>query len=107
MEASFALSDASTTVVPVPLFNSSGGATLNASDVWGQDLPWARSVEDPWSLKSKNNPQYAQWTPVRRGPEQVSAAFGLDDVVQLAEPAGGPIHSQFIGRMRVGHNASK
>jgi hypothetical protein len=66
----------------VPVFEASGGATLNASDVWGQDLTWARSVDDPWSLR-KRNTAYASWQMQTRPQADVAALFGLPDVVQL------------------------
>ena len=66
----------------VPVFEATGGATLNASDVWGEDVPWARSVADPWSLKKKNTP-YATWDPQTRPQSRVAELFGLPDVVLL------------------------
>ena len=73
--------------VAVPVFEASGGATLNASDVRkgvkaGSDMPWARSVKDPWSLQPKNT-RYASWSARKRTPKQVAQAFGLPDVVTL------------------------
>ncbi len=66
----------------VPVFEASGGATLNASDVWGKDLAWARSVDDSWSLRKRNSP-YASWEMQTRPQADVAALFGLPDVVQL------------------------
>lgn len=63
-------------------FSSSGGRTENSEDVWGGTLPWARSVDDHWSLDPTVNPSLALWT---RDPTQaqVAAVFGLPDVVKL------------------------
>ncbi|HQR80137.1 MAG TPA: N-acetylmuramoyl-L-alanine amidase [Actinomycetota bacterium] len=69
-------------VIDIPVFESTGGATLNGADVWGKAVPWARSVEDPWSLQAKNTP-YAAWSMQTRAQSQVAQLFGLPDVVQL------------------------
>jgi SpoIID/LytB domain protein len=68
--------------VDIPVFDSSGGATSNAADVWGTDVPWLKSVEDPWSLKPKNTP-YATWDQQTRAQSAVAKVFGLSDVVRL------------------------
>jgi len=68
--------------VDVPLFDATGGATLNASDVWGQEVAWLRSATDPWSLRPKNS-SYATWSPQTRPQADVAALFGLPDVVLL------------------------
>lgn len=65
-----------------PLFDSTGGATSNASDVWGKDVPWLKSAEDPWSLQSKNT-QYSNWDQQTRSQADVAKVFGLSDVVRL------------------------
>lgn len=82
--------------VPVPLFGSTGGATLNGEDVWDSPTPWARSVDDPWSLQKGNNPQYAAWSPQIRAQGAVAAAFGLPDVQSIDfsdRVAGGAVGS--------------
>ncbi|MEZ5186672.1 MAG: hypothetical protein R2720_13080 [Candidatus Nanopelagicales bacterium] len=66
----------------VPVFDSTGGATLNSKDVLGQDIAWLRSESDPWSLKSKNT-RYASWDQQTRPQSQVAQLFGLPDVVLL------------------------
>lgn len=68
--------------VDVPLFEASGGATLNASEVRESDVPYARSADDPWSLKPKNS-EYAIWKPQTRPQADVAELFDLPDVVQL------------------------
>lgn len=68
--------------INVPLFDSTGGATLNSKDVWGEDLPWARSVADPWSLQSKNT-SYSSWDVQTRSHDRVAELFGLPDVALL------------------------
>jgi SpoIID/LytB domain protein len=69
-------------VVDVPVIDSTGGATLNAADVWGKDVAFLRSVEDPWSLESKNT-SYAAWSQQTRSQGKVAALFGLPDVVKI------------------------
>ena len=68
--------------VSVPVFEATGGATLNSVDVRGEDLPWARSASDPWSLKKKNT-SFASWATQTRPQSQVAQLFGLPDVVLL------------------------
>ena len=68
--------------VLVPVIDSTGGATLNASDVWGEDVAWLRSAADPWSLKKKNTSYYV-WDLQTRPQKDVAALFGLPDVVLL------------------------
>ena len=75
-------------------FSSSGGRTQNSEDVWTSALPWARSVDDHWSLDPAVNPTYADWG-ADRTQAQVAAAFGLADVVKVAlssRTAGGGVH---------------
>jgi hypothetical protein len=94
-------------VIEVPVFDSTGGATLNAADVWGEDLPWARSAEDPWSLDRKNT-QYATWARQSRSQEQVSALFGLEDIVRLdlrSRLAGGAV-AQAVATDATGRTAT-
>lgn len=74
-------------------FSSSGGRTQNSEDVWVSVLPWARSVDDHWSLDPAVNPTYAGWG-VDRTQAQVAAAFGLADVVKISlasRTAGGGV----------------
>lgn len=61
--------------------SSSGGRTQNNEDVWGgMPLPYLRSVDDPWSLRTAN--PRANWSVVRDGPV-LASAFGLPDVARL------------------------
>ena len=69
-------------IVDVPVIDSTGGATLNASDVWGKDLAYLRSASDPWSLQARNS-TYADWRAQTRTQAQVAAAFGLPDVAKI------------------------
>ena len=68
--------------VDVPLIEASGGATLNAADVWGQDVAYLRSATDPWSLQTKNS-SYASWQQQTRAQNTVAQVFGLPDVVRI------------------------
>ena len=61
--------------------SSSGGRTQNNEDVWGGTaLPYLRSVDDPWSLRTVN--PRANWS-VLRADTAVASAFGLPDVARL------------------------
>ena len=40
--------------VSVPVFEATGGSDPEQRRCAGEDLPWARSASDPWSLKKKN-----------------------------------------------------
>ena len=62
-------------------FSSGGGATQNASDVWGGSLPWAVSVDDHWSMDPSVG--WSVWNPRVRTQAQVAAVFGLPNVVRL------------------------
>jgi SpoIID/LytB domain protein len=62
--------------------SSSGGRTENSEDVWSAAVPYARSVDDPWSLDpASGNPNIA-WTKTVDA-STVAAAFGLPDVATL------------------------
>lgn len=60
---------------PIRAFYSSsnGGASQASADQWGGDLPYVRSVADPWSL-SEDNPNRS-WT-VTVSQADMSSAFG-------------------------------
>ncbi len=68
--------------VDVPVIEATGGATLNAADVWGTDVAYLRSADDPWSLETKNT-SYATWSQQTRTQSAVAGLFGLTDVVRL------------------------
>jgi len=82
--------------IPAFYFSSSGGRTQNSEDVWGGKLPWARSVDDHWSLNPKyNDSGNAAW---RKSLSQANldAAFGLSHisrVVVVSRSAGGTVKS--------------
>jgi len=66
-------------------FTSSGGHTQDIGQVWGTELPWLKSVADPWSLDQTLNPKYATWS--RSVSQAVMAkAFVLPDVVAVQFP---------------------
>ena len=72
------------TVITAYYTDSTGGFTQNNEDVWGDaPLPWARSVDDHWSLDPRNSPSFAHWRPRVRSQQAVAAAFGLPDVVSV------------------------
>ena len=59
---------------------SSGGRTNASRDVWGGDLPYAQSVDDPWSLHA-DNPNRS-WT-VTIPQATMAKAFGVSEVYRL------------------------
>lgn len=67
---------------PIRAFYSSsnGGASQASADEWGGDLPYVRSVADPWSL-SEENPNRS-WT-VTIGQSDMAQAFGVGDVWKI------------------------
>ena len=67
---------------PIRAFYSSsnGGASQSSADEWGGDLPYVRSVADPWSL-SEDNPNRS-WT-VTVAQADMARAFGVGDVFKL------------------------
>ena len=69
--------------------SSSGGATQASVDQWGGDLPYVRSVADPWSL-SEDNPNRS-WTVTVDQPRmaQAFAAAAVQQVDVIArDPSG-------------------
>ena len=64
---------------PIRAFYSSsnGGASQASADQWGGDLPYVRSVADPWSL-SEDNPN-REWS-VTVGQVDMAQAFGVGEV---------------------------
>ncbi|MEO8555939.1 MAG: SpoIID/LytB domain-containing protein [Actinomycetota bacterium] len=67
-------------------FSSSGGRTRNSEDVWSAALPYARSVDDRWSVDPAINPNYAAWTRTASIPTLMSL-FGLSDIASVAVSA--------------------
>ena len=79
--------------VPVDalFFSASGGRTRNSEDVWSAALPYARSVDDHWSLDKTINPSYAAWSRLASVPTLLRL-FGLPDLSSVwvsARDAGG------------------
>lgn len=73
------------TPITTYFFTSSGGHTQNIGEVWGAQLPWLKSVADPWSLDQGLDPKYSAWS--RSIPQAlVAKAFALSDVVELKFP---------------------
>jgi SpoIID/LytB domain protein len=60
-------------VAQVFYFSSSGGRTANAVDVYGNDVPYLVSVDDPWDVASP----YHRWTPRQLTGLELAKAFGL------------------------------
>jgi len=58
-------------------FSSSGGKTLSALDVFGEDLPYLVSVDDPWDETSPNH----RWETRVLGGQQLARRLGLQGAV--------------------------
>ena len=72
------------TVITAYYTDSTGGFTQNNEDVWGDaPVPWARSVDDHWSLDPRNSPSFAHWRPRLRSQQAMASAFGLPNVVSV------------------------
>jgi SpoIID/LytB domain protein len=67
-------------LVKAYFYSSSGGRTQNSEEVWSANLPWLRSVDDPWSLRS-DNPNRSWTTSVSQ--VALATAFALPDVQSL------------------------
>jgi peptidoglycan hydrolase-like amidase len=65
-------------VAQTPYFSSSGGRTLSALDVFGNDAPYLRSVADPWDAAS---PHHA-WAPRSLAPRRLARALDLRSPVE-------------------------
>jgi stage II sporulation protein D len=60
--------------------SSSGGRTQNSEDVWTSAVPYLRSVDDHWGIRS-SNPNYRWLSRPDKG--ALASAFGLGDVARL------------------------
>jgi len=60
-------------------FSSSGGRTRSAVDVYGNDFPYLRAVDDPWDAVPEN-PNY-RWQPVTLTAKKLAAALKLGSPV--------------------------
>jgi stage II sporulation protein D len=58
-------------------FSSSGGRTISSLDMFGSDLPYLVSVDDPWDETSPNH----AWEPKLMSGSQLAKRFGLSDAV--------------------------
>lgn len=68
-------------------FSSSGGRTISSLDVFGLDLPYLVSVDDPWDTASPNH----AWAPQLLTGAQLAARFGLKNpVADVADVPGAP-----------------
>lgn len=75
------LTDSSGSLLQAYYFSSSGGRTSNSEDVWGATLPWARGVDDRFSLNAPGN-SMKSWS---RALTQARAAqlFGMKNIVSI------------------------
>jgi stage II sporulation protein D len=64
-------------VAQVFYFSSSGGRTASAVDVYGSDVPYLVSVEDPWDELSPNH----RWESRQLTGRELAKAFGLSGAV--------------------------
>jgi stage II sporulation protein D len=68
-------------------FSSSGGKTLSALDAFGEDLPYLRSVDDPWDEVSPNH----RWQTRVLGAQQLARRLGLrGSVTDVSYEPGSP-----------------
>ena len=70
---------------PIPAFYTAatGGKTSSAQEVWGgSNYPWAKSVDDHWSLDAPGNP-YRRWN-VLISQARAQEIFGLDNIMTVA-----------------------
>jgi len=66
--------------------SSTGGRTRDAASVWGSDVPYLRSVDDPWSVDRTINPRYSAWTRTV-AVSRLCTVFGLADLASIAVTA--------------------
>ncbi|MCP2266096.1 SpoIID/LytB domain-containing protein [Promicromonospora thailandica] len=62
-------------------FSSSGGRTAHSEDVWASEVPYERSVADPYSLRAPGN-GHASWSRrlTQKGAQRL---FGLSEVASI------------------------
>lgn len=80
--------------IPAWFFARSNGKTENSEDVWGSPRPWAKSVEDQFSLDPLAGPQFRWSVPVSAA--QLATLFKLPDVVKVrvaTRNAGGSVRT--------------
>ena len=73
---------------PIPAFYTAatGGRTSSSADVWGgAGYPWARGVDDRWSLTVDGNP-YRTWS-VTASQSRMNQIFGVSDIMSVAVSA--------------------
>ena len=63
--------------------SSTGGHTRASENVWGGVLPYARSVDDHWSLQKTNNPLASWQVPVTTDRLRASVFPGLPDIARF------------------------
>jgi SpoIID/LytB domain protein len=69
-------------------FARSNGKTENSEDVWGSPRPWAKSVEDQFSIDPLAGPQVSWSVPVSAS--QLARLFKLPDVVKVQVASRNP-----------------
>ena len=63
-------------------YSSSGGRTANSEDVWFTALPWARGVDDAYSLKAPGNTMKTWFRTLTQA--QAQKLFGARDISTIA-----------------------
>ena len=63
--------------------SSTGGQTRASENVWGGVLPYARSVDDHWSLQKTNNPMASWQVPVTTDRLRASVFPALPDIARF------------------------
>ena len=69
-------------VADATYFSSSAGRTRDAADVWGNDVPYLTSKDDPYSLAAEAQNPNVRWE-AQVPQSTLSSAFGLPDVTRL------------------------
>lgn len=73
---------------PIPAFYTAatGGRTSSSAEVWGgAGYPWARGVDDRWSLTVEGNP-YRTWS-VTASQSRMNQIFGVNDIMTISVSA--------------------
>ncbi len=91
-------------VAQVFYFSSSGGRTASAADIYGSEVPYLISVDDPWDVASPHH----RWEPRQFTGRELAKAFGLagavKDVVVAPGTQGAP--AQVVFTISVGRTAT-
>jgi SpoIID/LytB domain protein len=80
-------------------FSSSGGRTANAIDVFGNDIPYLVSVDDPWDDPSPHHAWAAQTFTGSSLAKALGVAGKIVDATVVAGVQGAPAHVDFTNEV--------